>query len=73
VYSDRAQVAFTGDLIFAGAVGRTDIPGGDRRELQLQIQRLITTLPPDTRLLPGHGNETTIATEKAENPFLRGR
>jgi glyoxylase-like metal-dependent hydrolase (beta-lactamase superfamily II) len=73
VYSENGQIAFTGDLLFAGGVGRTDLPGGDRRELLVQIQRLITTLPPDTRVLPGHGNETTLATEKAENPFIRGR
>jgi glyoxylase-like metal-dependent hydrolase (beta-lactamase superfamily II) len=66
-------VAFTGDLLFAGSVGRTDLPGGDKRELLRQLKRLASTLPPDTRVLPGHNDETTIAAEKAENPFLRGR
>ena len=62
--------AFVGDLIFAGSVGRTDIPGGDMSTLMESIRRVILTLPDDYRLLPGHGSFTTVAAERQFNPFL---
>lgn len=64
--------AFTGDTIFAGAVGRTDLPGGDRRQLERSIRTRIYTLPEDTVLYPGHGPATTVGEEKRSNPFVRG-
>jgi glyoxylase-like metal-dependent hydrolase (beta-lactamase superfamily II) len=60
-----------GDLLFAGSIGRTDLPLSDPRAMQESLARL-ATLPPDTKVLPGHGEPTTIAHELAMNPFLRG-
>jgi len=65
------QVCFCGDVIFAGSVGRTDLPGGDFRQLISGIQEKILTLPPDTVLCPGHGGRTTVDREKRLNPFLQ--
>ncbi|MCX6875525.1 MAG: MBL fold metallo-hydrolase [Verrucomicrobia bacterium] len=63
--------AFSGDTLFAGSIGRTDLPGGNHRQLLDAIARHLLTLPPQTRLLPGHGPATTIAAELADNPYLR--
>ena len=62
-------VVFTGDLIFAGAVGRTDFPGGDSEKLYDSINNRIFTLPDDTRLYPGHGPVTTVLSEKCRETF----
>ncbi len=70
VSRDRGYV-FCGDLIFANSVGRVDLPGGDWQTLLDSIQREILSLPDDTRLLPGHGPETTVGRERLENPFLQ--
>jgi hydroxyacylglutathione hydrolase len=69
-YSAEDKVAFCGDLIFYHSVGRTDLPGGDWQSLIRSIQTQILTLPPETRLLSGHGIETTVAEEQKNNPFL---
>jgi len=69
-YSLESRVAFCGDLIFQGSVGRTDLPGADQATLLQSIRSQILTLPGDTRLLCGHGPETTVQAEKNENPFL---
>jgi glyoxylase-like metal-dependent hydrolase (beta-lactamase superfamily II) len=66
------SVCFCGDLIFAGSVGRTDLPGGDWNTLEKSIREQIFTLPDDTRLLSGHGPETTVGEEKRSNPFVGG-
>ena len=63
--------AFVGDAIFAGSVGRTDLPGGSFEELERSIRTRIYTLPDETALYPGHGGPTTVATEKATNPYVR--
>lgn len=63
-------VALTGDVLFAGTVGRTDLPGGDPDVMGPSLRRL-GDLPESTVILPGHGPATTIATEVATNPFLR--
>ncbi len=65
-----ARTCFCGDLIFAGSVGRTDLPGGDWNALETSIREQIFTLPDDTRLLSGHGPETTVGEEKRSNPFV---
>jgi len=65
------HAVFTGDLLFAGAVGRTDFPGSSYTQLLQSLRRLYTLLPPDTLVLPGHGPETTLAREKQNNPFVR--
>jgi glyoxylase-like metal-dependent hydrolase (beta-lactamase superfamily II) len=64
-------MAFCGDLVFFGSVGRTDLPGGSERMLLDSIRRHILTLPDDTVLYPGHGPETTVGLEKRQNPFFR--
>lgn len=60
----------SGDVLFAGSVGRTDLPGGDWPTLLDSIRTLVATLPPETEVHPGHGPATTLATELATNPFL---
>ena len=69
-YAPSAGVVFCGDLIFYGSVGRTDLPGGNHRQLIESIQAQILSLPPQTRLFSGHGPETTVGDEIANNPFL---
>lgn len=67
-------VAFVGDVIFAGSVGRTDFPDGDFEQLKTGIHTKLFTLPDQTRLMTGHGEPTTVGQEKRTNPFvgLRG-
>ena len=65
-----AGLVFAGDALFHGSIGRTDLPGGDTELLLDGIRRHLLTLPPATRVLPGHGPETTIAAEAEGNPFL---
>lgn len=63
----------SGDALFQGSIGRTDLPGGDHRTLIASIERELLTLPDDTLLLPGHGGSTTVGNERRWNPFLVGR
>lgn len=70
LYAPADELAFVGDVVFAGSIGRTDLPGGDFRTLIESIRREVLTLPPRTRLLSGHGPETTVAQEARHNPFL---
>lgn len=65
-------VLFSGDQLFAGSIGRTDLPGGSYEQLMESMQRRVLTLPDDTDVLPGHGPATTIGQERRVNPFLRG-
>lgn len=69
-YAPDEGVVFCGDLIFQGSIGRTDLPGGDYDQLIASIQTQILTLPPQTRLLSGHGPESSVAEEIRNNPFL---
>lgn len=69
-YDEEAGLAFVGDVIFAGSIGRTDLPGGDFQTLMRSIREQVLTLPDPTRLLTGHGPETTVRHERAGNPFL---
>lgn len=71
-WSAADGVAFSGDAIFQGGVGRTDFPGGSMAKLENSIRGRIYTLPDETVLYPGHGDATTVAAEKASNPFVRG-
>ena len=66
------DVMFSGDLLFAGSIGRSDLPGGDPAELNDSLKRVVLPRPDDTLVLPGHGGSTTIGRERASNPFLRG-
>jgi glyoxylase-like metal-dependent hydrolase (beta-lactamase superfamily II) len=63
---------FTGDCLFAGGIGRTDLPGGSEYQLRQTIRDKLLALPDDTIVYPGHGPETTIGQERRHNPFLRG-
>ena len=72
LYVASEKLCFCGDLIFNGSVGRTDLPGGNFETLERSIREQIYTLPDDTRLLSGHGPETTVGDEKRSNPFVRG-
>ena len=65
-------VAFTGDTLFKQSVGRTDLPGGSGRDLLGSILTKLLVLDDDTRVLPGHGESTTIGLERRTNPFLEG-
>lgn len=69
-YVADERVAFVGDVVFQGSIGRTDLPGGDFQQLMRSIREQVLTLPDDTRLLPGHGPETTVTFERVGNPFL---
>lgn len=68
---DGRNVLFSGDTLFAGSVGRTDLPGGDWETLLDSIRRELLPLPPETRVFPGHGGETSIGEERQNNPYLR--
>lgn len=61
---------FAGDVLFAGSIGRTDLPGGDYHQLMRSIQSKLLTLPDATVVYPGHGPATTIGEERRHNPFL---
>jgi len=69
-YLPAERLLLSGDTLFAGSVGRTDLPGGDMSTLRHSLERL-KSLPPDTRVIPGHGMFTTINDELAGNPFLQ--
>ncbi|MEI7909930.1 MAG: MBL fold metallo-hydrolase [Verrucomicrobiota bacterium] len=70
-YLPDQNLAFSGDTLFAGSIGRTDLPGGSHQLLLDGIARHLLTLPPQTRLLPGHGPATSVGEEAADNPYLR--
>jgi hydroxyacylglutathione hydrolase len=65
------EVLFSGDLLFAGSIGRTDLPGGDQQAMLRSLERTLT-LPDGTVVLPGHGPQTTIGAERRGNPYLVG-
>lgn len=66
------KIMFTGDVLFQGGIGRTDLPGGDYHTLMNSIKEKILVHDPETVIYPGHGPETNIETEKNSNPFLNG-
>ena len=66
-------LCFSGDVLFENSIGRTDLPEGDAPELLASIARELLPLPDATRVLPGHGPETTIGRERRHNPFLTQR
>lgn len=68
--STSEPVAIAGDVVFAGSIGRTDLPFGDYRVLMESIRTQVLTLPDETVLYPGHGPETTVGHERITNPFL---
>jgi hydroxyacylglutathione hydrolase len=70
LFERRERVAFVGDVLFAGSIGRTDLPGGDHATLLRSIREKLWPLGDDVRVLPGHGPSTTIGRERRTNPFL---
>ncbi|WP_024796490.1 MBL fold metallo-hydrolase [Tomitella biformata] len=66
------QLALTGDTLFAGSIGRSDLPGGDHDQLLASIAERLLPLHEDTVILPGHGGNSSIGRERATNPFLAG-
>ena len=68
--ASQLNCVFTGDVLFYGSIGRTDLPGASHELLLKGIKEKLTTLPPDTIAYTGHGIKTTIGREKARNPFL---
>jgi hydroxyacylglutathione hydrolase len=69
-YAKDAKMLFAGDVLFAGSIGRTDLPGGGYNQLISSIRNKILVLPRDTLVFPGHGEETTVGEETDHNPFL---
>ena len=65
------NIAVVGDVLFLGSIGRTDLPGGSYETLMRSIRQKLLTLPDQMRILPGHGEETTIGFERLNNPFLQ--
>jgi hydroxyacylglutathione hydrolase len=72
-YFADAGVVVSGDTLFAGSIGRTDLPGGDMETLLKSIRTELFTLPPATKVLSGHGPDTTVQRESSTNPFFLGR
>jgi hydroxyacylglutathione hydrolase len=71
LYLPDQSLLLAGDTLFAGSVGRTDLPGGNAKQLIASINNRLLTLPDDVTVIPGHGPKTTIAEEKESNPFLQ--
>jgi hydroxyacylglutathione hydrolase len=69
--SHGAPLCFTGDVLFAGSIGRTDLPGGDTGKMMVSLRDKVLTLPDETVVLPGHGPSTSIGRERTSNPYLR--
>lgn len=70
-YCEKQNFLIGGDVLFRESIGRTDLPGGNHEELIHSIQYLLKTLPDETTVYPGHGPQTTIGYEKANNPFIQ--
>lgn len=70
-YCERDSILISGDVLFSGSIGRTDLPGGDFATLEHSIKTKLYTLPDETKVYPGHGRGTSIGFEKKNNPFVR--
>ena len=68
---ESLNALFSGDTLFSGSIGRTDLPGGDFDTIMTSIREKLLTLPENLRIFPGHGEESTIGIEKSFNPYLR--
>ncbi|MFT0800180.1 MBL fold metallo-hydrolase [Bacillus swezeyi] len=71
-YAEEEQLIISGDVLFKGGIGRTDLPGGNHEVLLDSIHHKLLSLPEETLVLSGHGPETDIATEQEQNPFING-
>ena len=69
-YCESEKALFSGDVIFNGSIGRTDLPGGSYDKLMQSIREQVLTLPDDVRIFSGHMGETTVGAERRTNPFL---
>jgi hydroxyacylglutathione hydrolase len=69
--SEVSEVLFSGDLLFAGSIGRTDLPGGDHPSMLRSLRDKVLPLADDVVVLPGHGEQTSIGRERVTNPFLQ--
>jgi glyoxylase-like metal-dependent hydrolase (beta-lactamase superfamily II) len=69
---EAEQICLSGDVLFAGSIGRTDLPGGNTDTMMVSLRDKILPLADDTVVLPGHGPATTIGRERAQNPYLHG-
>jgi hydroxyacylglutathione hydrolase len=69
---EGVEVLLAGDTLFAGSIGRTDLPGGDHAQMLTSLRDKLLTRADDTVVLPGHGPTTTVGRERASNPFLQG-
>jgi glyoxylase-like metal-dependent hydrolase (beta-lactamase superfamily II) len=72
LYCQSAGTVIVGDALFAGGIGRVDLPGGDERTLLANIRDRLLTLPDDVTVISGHGPTTTIGQERRTNPWLAG-
>jgi hydroxyacylglutathione hydrolase len=72
LYAESESAVFSGDALFAGSVGRTDLFGGDMELLMRSINERLLALPDETRVYPGHGPQTTVGDERRYNPFVQG-
>lgn len=70
-YAARHGLLFSGDTVFRGSIGRSDFPGGDAGKLISALTALLSSLPPETKIYPGHMEDTTVGRELKHNPFLR--
>jgi hydroxyacylglutathione hydrolase len=73
LHFEPLKMVMAGDTLFAGSIGRTDLPGGNSRQIIESIESRLMALPDETRVVPGHGPETTIGVERRSNPFLHMR
>lgn len=69
--ADGPDLLLSGDVLFQGSIGRTDLPGGDPQAMDVSLREVIWPMDDETVVLPGHGGQTTIAAERAANPFLQ--
>jgi glyoxylase-like metal-dependent hydrolase (beta-lactamase superfamily II) len=67
------EVLISGDVLFAGSIGRTDLPTGSAKDMEETLRKKVTPLADHLRVLPGHGPETTMAREKKSNPYLKNQ
>ena len=71
LYEEDERVLFTGDTLFAGSIGRVDLPTGSMKEISKSIQHKLMTLPVEVKIYPGHGSDSTLGKEKMTNPFVQ--
>jgi glyoxylase-like metal-dependent hydrolase (beta-lactamase superfamily II) len=71
MFTINDQILLSGDVLFAGSIGRTDLPSGSHDAMVKTLKNRVLTLDDDLRVLPGHGPETTIKFERKNNPYLK--